>query len=207
VTTNEIKGYFNSEASINDGKYAPIAGTGNNYVTDTLLKSLIQSTGANSVIITATGGMFARLPAYGSWRTSDGYFVNMGDFKAILWDSSSNIPPNGIIFTGYPPANNWGYFKFVYPGLYQISFTLSVIPTASVSANVTTNIAIFNNSTRIESSGDMQANPKTTTSRTIYSLTSIIKITDINEDNISIRAFNVAKLMSGSLSIIWLGYI
>ena len=68
------------------------------------------------------------------------------------------------------------------------------------------NIAIFNNSTRIESSGDNERNP-TTTSRTTYSLTSIIRITDINADNISIRAFGVSKLLGGSLSIIWVGYI
>jgi hypothetical protein len=192
-------------------EFAPKAATGSNYVTDTALKSLISSTGANSVIIPATGGMLANLPAYGSWKTYEGNLISgYTSEKTILWrnniDTTNNTPSSRGI--NYNSTN--GSFKFDRPGLYQIAFVLSITPKAPEAANInyTTTAGIYNNngmmmSIPIDIVSTQQNNPTTTVS-TFYSLTSIIRITDINTDNISIKVNNISKLSGGSLNITWL---
>ena len=206
------KGYINSsvfESRLLD--FVPKPAVGSSYVTDTTLKTLISSTGANSVIISATGGVLANLTAYGSWdaiTTATGSIlteVSTGISSAnILWSTNSNNSTiRGITY------NTTGIFTFSNKGLYQLTCSLTV--TSSANPSNKTSLYTYISAVRGNISGNktiIESSPSfLNLSTASYPLTlnsSIFRITDELNENLRLIIYN-GIVNTGSLKIIWLG--
>ena len=81
------------------------------------LNALIKSTSNNTVTVPATGGLYYRLPAYGSWYTENPLLLSGGTIPWTNNTTSGITEPVGITYD-----NLNGSFKFLNPGLYFVSF-------------------------------------------------------------------------------------
>ena len=164
--------------------------------TKTELNTLIKSTSNNTVTVPATGGLYYRLPAYGSWYTENDYLLSG---NVIPWTNNTTsgiTQPVGITYD-----SSDGSFKFLNPGLYFVSFNSFM--TIHAQGNYTAAIYLDGSTVveKISSSSNAGTNFCTVDMNTLIRITTTTQYLKI----VVLEGRSDLRLNGGYLSISWFG--
>jgi hypothetical protein len=152
-----------------------------------------------TVKIPGAGGMFAHLPAYGSW-----FGNTLASGGAIAWTNNTTTGITEPVGITYNSSN--GSFTFTYPGLYKVSFNSNKFITARNPANDANRyeVGLYLNETQIEAIGSTNNINHDWGNMLTSHIDNVVRITN-STDYLRLLILHSNQPNSSYLSIHWIG--